>query len=55
MISEFGNIEELMEELGIEERRGAVLKTITKEEADTLSQPKNNLDYWWVLVYLYVL
>lgn len=32
VISEFGNIEELIEELGIEERKDAALKTITREE-----------------------
>lgn len=34
VISEFGNIEELIEELGIEERKDVELKTITGEEAD---------------------
>jgi len=40
VISEFGNIEELMEELGIEERKGEVPKTITKEEADNFIAAK---------------
>ncbi|HZK54651.1 MAG TPA: permease prefix domain 1-containing protein [Desulfosporosinus sp.] len=40
VISEFGNIEELMEELGIEEKRGPVLQTITKEDADNFIAAK---------------
>lgn len=46
VISEFGNIEELMEELGIEERRGVVLKTITKEEADNFIAAKKESGLW---------
>ncbi|MBZ9606551.1 permease prefix domain 1-containing protein [Clostridium estertheticum] len=41
VISEFGNIDELIDELGIEHmKKGAILKTITQEEADNFMTTK---------------